>query len=278
MPMLYVFFCCRGCCSGCCKAISSALNALSVGILFIWNTLSDACGIHCACIIAPFLQPLGGYIGISLLFCMPILLYSYWSLGTSALLQCENVHFVNTGNMVLAAAHIIFGFYLQRRLVSGLQASNEESAEGDGATKTLSDQAWSIMLYDVGFCLYVPLFAGAFAFGIFGVHWTFQCSLSTWYIKTSSILTIVHHILATIYIINWWIMVSFYGYAETALRPLAGVASYGTSATQAAMDRVRGTGAAATAAPNIEAGAATTPPTTPPMRGTATQMLQGLPA
>jgi len=102
-------------------------------------------------------------------------------------------------NVALGFTHTGFACYLQRRLVSGLQdQALPGSATGHGQCQTLTEpggeagrpqmpssgelmqRAGHILLYDVGFCLYVFVFIGALVLNCAGLGWASSCQGPPW--------------------------------------------------------------------------------------------------
>merc|ERR1712083_480257 len=84
--------------------------------------------------------------------------------------------------------------------------------------KSLGRQAWDLVLYDIGFCLYVPTFIGSFCLGLYAA---FQGQNSGdancgGYLTMPSILLITFGILAGCYISCWTVVISVCGVAKSA--------------------------------------------------------------
>merc|ERR1719367_260999 len=96
-------------------------------------------------------------------------------------------------NIPLSVIHAIFAVYLQRLIVRGMGGGSKkpDAAPGqDGSpeepaaveesqpltSEVLLKRAGRIMLYDIGFCVYVFTFIGSFVFNCAGLKWHSSCS------------------------------------------------------------------------------------------------------
>ncbi|CAK0895822.1 unnamed protein product [Prorocentrum cordatum] len=78
---------------------------------------------------------------------------------------------MNVGACIM---HVGFALYLQQKLVAGLQRNAALGHQGSTA-RQLMKEAGDIVLYDVGFCIYVFLFIAAFALQFWGLSVLGNC-------------------------------------------------------------------------------------------------------
>lgn len=112
-------------------------------------------------------------------------------------------------DVLLGFVHAGFALYLQRKLFFGLQRESFQHAEGgqgghDPSSKELMERAGHILLYDIGTCLYVFVFIGAFAFNCAGFDWIASCSREAdtvlpWFAA-------VAHVLFAILTVNFFVL------------------------------------------------------------------------
>eukprot|EP00747_Dinoflagellata_sp_TGD_P032610 gnl/TRDRNA2_/TRDRNA2_136097_c0_seq1.p1 gnl/TRDRNA2_/TRDRNA2_136097_c0~~gnl/TRDRNA2_/TRDRNA2_136097_c0_seq1.p1 ORF type:complete len:313 (+),score=33.79 gnl/TRDRNA2_/TRDRNA2_136097_c0_seq1:87-941(+) len=105
---------------------------------------------------------------------------------------------------VFSVLHVLFAFYLQNRLV---QAFRRDDMQVQATPAQLMSQAGHIVLYDIGFCLYLFAFVGSFGFNCLGLKWTSDCpGTSMPYI--AGFLLILYAIGAVNFAFMWWCMLS----------------------------------------------------------------------
>lgn len=138
------------------------------------------------------------------------------SQGDAALQDCESpVLAACVVNIVLAIGHSGFALYLQSRLVSGFAAA---TAGGPGGAaprgqemddpEELIKQAMHIVLYDVGFCIYIVVFVGALAFEIVALVWIGGChGLGPLPVAAAGLMC-AWGWLAIVLLVVWWCMLS----------------------------------------------------------------------
>ncbi|CAK0846516.1 unnamed protein product, partial [Prorocentrum cordatum] len=139
--MIYIFRSCEACTNGCGKAVGAVCNPL--------------------CRVLD--RPLGSYAfltgAVNALSCLLAIL----SLGDD--MRCSSgesaANLFAMMNVAASIVHAGFALYLQQRLVRGLQRNAALGNHGSTA-RQLMKEAGDIVLYDVGFCLYVFFFVAAF--------------------------------------------------------------------------------------------------------------------
>jgi len=141
--MIYI---CKGC-SEACKAPCKACDKVCKGCSDCW---------------APILNgPLGCYVMAT---CLCMLLAGLCGAGGAMSAECSDAQMFCAAAVGMALLHAGFAYYLQRRIISGLAAKGISPS----SNKDLASEAGQIMLYDVGFCLYVFTFFGCFGFCFYG--------------------------------------------------------------------------------------------------------------
>lgn len=111
-------------------------------------------------------------------------------------------------DFVLAIMHIVFAFYLQRRLISGLNATAEGQGQGQApqalSAKELMNRAGHIFMYDVGFCLYTVGFVIAFCWNCVGMGWIGDCKDASSLAYVAAVLMILYALFTVNFAILWY--------------------------------------------------------------------------
>eukprot|EP00443_Scrippsiella_acuminata_P092739 CAMPEP_0115390506 /NCGR_PEP_ID=MMETSP0271-20121206/10236_1 /TAXON_ID=71861 /ORGANISM="Scrippsiella trochoidea, Strain CCMP3099" /LENGTH=315 /DNA_ID=CAMNT_0002814049 /DNA_START=147 /DNA_END=1095 /DNA_ORIENTATION=+ len=115
-------------------------------------------------------------------------------------------------NAVLAIVHLGMALYLQKRLVHGLEPGilNTHGAAADGqapqnlSSKELMARAGQVVLYDVGFCIYVFVFFGAFVLQCTGFGWIGGCDPSSPLPYIAASLHVMFTLMAVFFGFMWW--------------------------------------------------------------------------
>jgi len=152
--MIYICKGCDGICKGCGK------------------TCEEVCK-PCSYVLD---RPLGGFVLLALLLNIPAAACAGVSVIDEQVRDCEDPLMVLCGiNVILAIIHCIFSFYLQYKLVYGLSdtkltagTAGAPPAGGFLTSKQLMDRMGVVMLYDIGFCLYIFVFIASFGLNVVG--------------------------------------------------------------------------------------------------------------
>jgi len=154
-----IYFC-KGCTAGC-------------------KGLEDCCK-ECTKCCAPCCKvlerPLGGYVLCAFIANLVALLCAGIGGVNEGVSDCSNVQLLCFANVGLALVHTGFALYLQSRLVQGMAKA---APTAQGTSKEIMTQAGHIMLYDVGFCLYLFVFVGSFGLNVVGMSWASACNSGT---------------------------------------------------------------------------------------------------
>lgn len=213
--MIYVF---RGC-QAACTCTARACGAVCKGISSACTACCKVCDASCECVTAPFSKPFGGYVLWSVALGAPAAACGIMALHTKDAHRCEHIRTASLLQVVFGLGHALFAVYFQQRLLAGLTAHGELEALGlpEYRPAALAERAWHIILYDVGFCLYVPFFAAAFVVAALALGWSVQCSSGALWTVAASVLLLCYSAVASGYFIKWWVVVSCFGLAETAV-------------------------------------------------------------
>lgn len=125
-------------------------------------------------------RPLGGYVLLATVLNVPAALLATIGVLSAEVRACNNLSLLCIADAALGVGHTVFAFYLQRRLTLGLD--NPGLASGSQQTpssRELMKSAGQIVLYDVGFCIYVIVFAAAFFLNLIGFSWISACRANT---------------------------------------------------------------------------------------------------
>lgn len=149
---------CRRACSECCKLIGD-----------FWAPIAR--------------NPLGGYV-LGTWACMAAVVFA---MGTNlSQVQCDKPKVFCYVDFALAALHASFAYYLQHRLIKAIGAKEAHEM----SHRDIAEKAQHVMLYDFGFCIYVFVFIGAFAYQFKGLSDLNACdgNAAAWVAGTGMIL------------------------------------------------------------------------------------------
>lgn len=221
--------CCGEACGSCNRFLSGCLESCSA-------SFGTCCSTACALVTWPLTKPLGGFFVLSLLFGVPIISYGVAGLTSGATQpQGCDMEILSGWQLALGAVHILSVLYIQCRLSSGLADDSEVMEQGTRAG--LAQRAAQVVLYDIGFCLYIPLFAFSFGFGIWGISKSWACT--SWGTMWASILLVTYGCCATAYLVCWICIVSCCGLAQNVCGSTGGskfstgTPQYGSQGTHA---------------------------------------------
>jgi len=189
--MIYIF---KGC-GEICKLPCTICQGLCKGFDKVCKGCSEAFGEICAPISQVCDKPLGGYVILTWLTMAVALGCSVGGFsceGSQAKLLC----IVDIG---ISLVHAGFAYYLQWRLVTGL----EKKGKSEGDHKQIVKEAWEVIKYDVGFCLYFFVFIGAFAFNCQGLQWGQDCGSTSLAYAAAGVM-IAYGIGASCYAFCWY--------------------------------------------------------------------------
>lgn len=124
------------------------------------------------------------------------------SLAMAKVRDCDKMLVFCGADFVLAIMHIVFAFYLQRRLVNGLSTA-QPGQSGQVNAKELMNTAGHIIMYDVGFCLYMVGFVVSFGWNCVGLGWIGKCDDGTvpW---IAAVLMLLYGFFATAFAVVWY--------------------------------------------------------------------------
>lgn len=178
--MIHVFnVCCKypcEACDGACKGCSKCAQEVCGG-----------CGQLCEPCSRVLDRPLGSYVVMTGCLNLPACLFAVIGIADREVRACSAspMTIFCLTNVVLGILHSGFALYLQQRLVSGMQSQTfmgQQAAELGAAdpnhmptSKELMKRAGNILLYDIGFCVYVFVFVGSFGFNCAGMGWAADC-------------------------------------------------------------------------------------------------------
>eukprot|EP00401_Gymnodinium_catenatum_P069812 CAMPEP_0117522418 /NCGR_PEP_ID=MMETSP0784-20121206/34196_1 /TAXON_ID=39447 /ORGANISM="" /LENGTH=156 /DNA_ID=CAMNT_0005318487 /DNA_START=210 /DNA_END=680 /DNA_ORIENTATION=- len=136
---------------------------------------------------------------------------------TFAKASCDNPKMFCLIQIVLAAIHAIFALYIQRRLCNAVGKDvYSRMTFSEVAAKTTE-----IMMYDIGFCVYVMVFAGAFFYTCYGLSGLGDCS-GTGPAWSSAALHVIYIFGVFHYALCWYFCQSCCGAGESAVAQLTG--------------------------------------------------------
>jgi len=144
-----------------CKAFDQCCKTLSQGTQDCCKAVSD-----CWAPIAS--NPLGGYVLSTFASMLAVLVLSAMSIST---IKCDEPKTFAMVNCGLAVVHAAFAYYIQRRLVSEIGVEGRENM----THAEIASKAKHVMLYDIFFCLYLPVFVGSFFYNIYGISSLSKC-------------------------------------------------------------------------------------------------------
>lgn len=151
-------------------------------------------------------RPLGAYVVMTWVFSIPAAGMAGASLLNAKVKACTVAPLLlsNLVNVGLAFVHAAFAFYLQWRLVQLLRKTGGEAADQDASPADLMRRAWDIVLYDVGFCIYIVVFVGSFGFNCYAMSWPGRCNAGTPLPFFASLLLVLFAFAAGYFVLMWW--------------------------------------------------------------------------
>ncbi|CAE7754337.1 ncsA, partial [Symbiodinium pilosum] len=112
------------------------------------------------------------------------------------------------GAIVLGLTNCAFAFYMQWRLVAALRSADE------GGARAMLQEASTIVLYDVVFCIYVLLFAAGVIFCFFGIGWWQTCGVDSWSPFWSAFLLLMFALWSGVFSCCWGLSLGCWGALE----------------------------------------------------------------
>lgn len=196
--MIYL---CTGC-SHICKFLDKACTELSKACGEVCKPLGKCIEFVCTPITKVLDRPFGFYVIFAGMVNIPAAIVAVLGVFDPKVAACKKHPLVIfcVVDIVLAIMHVAMALYIQNRLAFGMQEgvlnakspaqhmtpqrleaqdAGAPAAAGDGqelSTRDLMKRAGEIILYDVGFCLYVFAFIGAFVFNGMGLDWVEKCN------------------------------------------------------------------------------------------------------
>eukprot|EP00440_Ansanella_granifera_P051508 gb/GFBE01055842.1/.p1 GENE.gb/GFBE01055842.1/~~gb/GFBE01055842.1/.p1 ORF type:complete len:337 (+),score=59.44 gb/GFBE01055842.1/:1-1011(+) len=174
-----MYYVCKGCtdaCAGCGKACDESCKCCNGACKQCSKCMDDTCGKCCDPITKVLERPLGTLVVLAWIFNIPsaILLGVTFADGEVRACEVRSMVVYCGVNIFFALVHAGFAIYMQSRLVQGL-----EQAQGgmthEPTPKELMERMWHIILYDVGFCIYIIIFLGSFGFNCYALGWPSNC-------------------------------------------------------------------------------------------------------
>lgn len=163
-------------------------------------------------------KPLGGYVLLASLLMLPAAICGGLGAIHPHVRDCSEAPLMAlcAVNVMLGVIHILFAFYVQRRLIRGLNGFDDiqglhgssqrpQQAGEQVNAKELMQNAGNVVLYDIGFCIYVFVFMGSFFFNLVGLSWPSSCvPLDTSMPTISALLLVVFGIFAFGFAVLWY--------------------------------------------------------------------------
>lgn len=168
-------------CDACCKGLSQAC---------------DGCSKGCADCIGPITQaPLATYVLVTFSFMAAVVIAAGHSLTT---VECKGPKSVCLIMCALGLIHASFAFYIQRRLVCAIGKVDAKSM----TYKEIASKTSEIMLYDFGFCLYIPVFIGSMCYPLVGASALTDCA-GTGAAWVAAVLLVLYGLIVGSYFVCW---------------------------------------------------------------------------
>lgn len=257
--MFYIFNGCGAVCTGCCRGCDAIGKACAAGCGAITHGCDAAChrAVHgigsvcgacgfaaesacdcvfhtarnvCGCITSPLRRPLGGYVVLSAVLNIVLIKDTFEKLKVSHAEDCDSIHEILIVETVLAVFHILFSLYVQHMLAVGLVRDDPTVYPNLERRKSLARRAWHLLLYDVGFCLYMPTFLFSFCSGCYGMYASAQCGgNSDQGVFFPSVLLVMHTFFALAYMIVWSCIVATCGCCSALVEPSARAPLHGAN-------------------------------------------------
>jgi len=220
-----------GTCVG--KACESCEEGLSSAVSCCSSTCGTCCGSLCSVLSAPLRKPLAGYFVLAVMFGIPLIVTGASGLSRVGPAECGGLQALSIGYIVFGVLHILFTLHVQERLSASAVLEEEAPASaGSEGGAGLARRAWRVMLYDVGFALYLLTAIASFVFGIWAFFKSMDCLTSG--PLMASVLLIVFGPVSVAYAGCWAATVCCCGLGDRALgrrRPkpeMQGAAHYGS--------------------------------------------------
>lgn len=169
LPCQLCSMACSGCgkvceesCVGCTRACGACRHGFAQGC----RSISNAVGNFWAPITR---NPLASYVIGTWLAMALVIAATGTSLGRiigSSDASCDKPKVFCAVDIGLAFLHMVFAFYLQRRLVMAIG----EKAAHEMTHKEIADKARHVALYDFGFCIYTFVFIGCFVYNCYTIR------------------------------------------------------------------------------------------------------------
>lgn len=194
----------------CCHSTCNCLEACYDGFLDFWQrTCGACCSNACTLAMSPLKKPLAGYIVLALILGIPVVAFGIADLSHGD----EKCWRISSCFIALGILHIASALYLQERLSQGLTNDDSSHLMEEGASESLATRALNVMMYDVGFCMYMPLSLFSFCLGCWAAGQTSDCIVWPGPF-VSSILLVVFGCCASMYMTCWACIVSCCGFGR----------------------------------------------------------------
>eukprot|EP00931_Biecheleriopsis_adriatica_P071157 TRINITY_DN45010_c0_g1_i1.p1 TRINITY_DN45010_c0_g1~~TRINITY_DN45010_c0_g1_i1.p1 ORF type:complete len:308 (-),score=18.49 TRINITY_DN45010_c0_g1_i1:32-955(-) len=207
--MIHIYRACSQACevsSRACTTCTESCRQAGGAVCQVCGSVCQGCTINllnCLPCIIDLDRPLMWHSSLTWLLNAAVLMCACVSLADPSKMRCLPVsgarnplHNLLTVDLVLAASHILFSIYLTSRLTARLDLDDSRppperptaapgedlSAMGNrlpGPRDVLSE-VLRLLLYDVGFCLYIVLYVFCFAWNCMGIKWLSSCTAETW--------------------------------------------------------------------------------------------------
>jgi len=161
--MIYIFTSCKEICMLPCTLCNYGCACCRESCRAFRDLWAPICG-----------SPLGGYVVLTWCFMAAATACAAAGLADAS----GDASYVAVGDAVLGVVHAGFAYYLQRQLVAGLERRGWQPGEGK-SHEDITKESWSIVKYDVGFCIYFFVFVAALGFNCWGVTVVGSSSLLT---------------------------------------------------------------------------------------------------
>jgi len=166
--MIHCFNAGQKCCSGLCDLCGNVCQTCAHCSADLCGGCEQTCKNCCRPIVAITSRPLGCFVIIAAVLNIPAAAVALSSLSNPAIQECEVRNFCY-GAVGIALMNVAFSLYLQWRLDLSIRSGNEQGA------RALIQEATQIVLYDVGFCIYVIVFVFSVVFSFMGIGWSSDC-------------------------------------------------------------------------------------------------------
>jgi len=153
---------CEKSCSCCAKACGSCNGGCRKAFKAACDALGD--------VSAPITRnPLGSYVIGTWVAMVLVIAATGRTLDLiidSADVSCDKPKIFCAVDIGLAFVHMVFAFYVQRRLVRAIG----DKAAREVTHKEIAEKAQHVALYDVGFCIYMFILIGCFVYNCYTIH------------------------------------------------------------------------------------------------------------